>query len=88
MNKKLKQSETQGTVLTIAEQRLFAYLGNERQATSLARHMKVKLSAHCSDCLVSNEIIKVLVNALESLHGDKALEYIGGQRRDTLRSGT
>ena len=68
-----------GRVLNHTELILTCYLGNERQAIALAPHIPP------SYCDLEREIIKALVKVLEAKNGFDKVEYLGGQRRDTLR---
>jgi hypothetical protein len=72
-------------VLTALENRLLAYLDNERQAIALAVHCP--LSPDATDSEIGDFVCSVLADALLEANGRTSVlvEYLGGQRRDTLR---
>lgn len=76
-----------GRVLTELEQALADYLGNERQAIALAPQVAEKLTWEegLNSTTLERAVTRVLVDALEATHGLDTAEYVGGQRRDTLR---
>ena len=74
-----------GRVLNPTEQALADFLGSERQAIALAPHVVLDLSDIREEDIVQ-EVIKALVNGLETALGTKGIAvYCGGERRDTLR---
>ena len=73
-------------MLSPFERRLADYLDNERQAIALAPLVLNKLSEwNVSDSEIQRAITQVLVDALEAAGGLDSVEYLCGQRRDTLR---
>jgi hypothetical protein len=84
----MEQLETRkGTLLTRTERLLADYLDNERQAIALAPHVYIPtaLTPEEEKECVAQAVIRVLVDALEARVGLKPVEYVGGERRDTLR---
>lgn len=79
----MKQITDGGRVLTRTERLLVEYLDNERQAVALAPY--IYLPHGCTEADVAREVTKVLVDALEDSIGLARVQYLGGQRRDTLR---
>jgi len=78
----------QGRILERVEKLLADYLDNERQAIALAPHVYIPegLTLAEENDHIAQEIIKVLVDALEARVGRlEPIEYVGGQRRDILR---
>ena len=74
-----------GRVLNPTEQALADFLGSERQAIALAPHVVLDLSDIREED-IALEVIKALVNGLETALGTKVITvYCGGERRDTLR---
>jgi hypothetical protein len=75
-----------GRILTPTESILANYLEDERQAVALAPH--VALSKSPTHEQIDNAIAEVLVNALTAAGGKTTvlIEYLGGQRRDTIRN--
>ncbi|MGC2475121.1 MAG: hypothetical protein WA485_12355 [Candidatus Sulfotelmatobacter sp.] len=73
-----------GRALTSTEQQLFAYLGDERQAVEMAKHLT--LPPHASYELIENSVAMLLVRVKEAADGGETkVQYVDGQRRDTLR---
>jgi hypothetical protein len=75
-----------GRVLTPTECILANYLEDERQAVALAPHVALPKSPTHEQ--IDNAIAEVLVNALTAAGGKTTvlIEYLGGQRRDTIRN--
>jgi hypothetical protein len=71
-----------GRVFGEVEQALVDYLGNEAQAVALAPYIDYDYACGVS---MEHAIIKVLVTMLERKGTLDTVEYLGGQRRDTLR---
>jgi hypothetical protein len=55
----------------------------EREACALANVIALELDT--TDFIVEERVIEALVSAKQSVDGVPDIEYIGGQRRDTLR---
>jgi len=74
---------TEGTVCSETEHRLIRWGMTEREATALARH--TSLTAQSSDDECMEAVCMTLVRAKVAVDGVAEIEYISGQRRDTLR---
>jgi hypothetical protein len=74
---------TTGEVFNVTAQRLVRYGCTEGQAYSLAR--LIRLDRETPDATVEVAVIGALVAAKEAVDGVPEVEYISGQRRDTLR---
>lgn len=72
-----------GRALTRTEIELFTFCENERQAIELAKQVTLPDNATFEE--IENAVAFALVRAKESVDGRTKVEYIGGQRRDTLR---
>lgn len=72
-----------GEVFSVTAQRLIRYGLSEAEAHAMARVMT--LEADTSEAAVEQAVIEALVAAKESVTGAACIEYVGGQRRDTLR---
>ena len=72
-----------GELLQVTEQRLIRYGCTEREACALAN--VVTLERDTPDAVVEQAVIEALVNAKHAVDGVADIEYLGGQRRDTLR---
>ncbi len=70
-------------VLSHLEIQLFSYLGAERHAIALAPY--AVLSANATYEEIEREATRVIALVLEAKQGKTEVEYLGGQRRDTLR---
>lgn len=70
-------------VLTDTEMQLFNYLGDERQAVLMAKY--IILPENASYELIENSVALLLVQVKEAVDGVSRVEYVCGQRRDTLR---
>jgi hypothetical protein len=75
-----------GEVMNETFHRLVRYGLTEGQATALARI--VTLPRNASDAVVEIAVIAALVSVKQAVDGDAEVEYLGGQRRDTLRQRT
>jgi hypothetical protein len=73
-----------GETFSVTAQRLLAYGMSEGQAYALAKH--VTLACDASDDIVEDAVLRVLVRAKERISGPAEIEYVTGQRQDTLRS--
>jgi hypothetical protein len=73
-------------ILTLTESILANYLEDERQAVALAPH--VKLPDTPTGDQIDAAIAEVLVNALTAAGENTTvlIEYLGGERRDTVRN--
>jgi hypothetical protein len=71
-----------GELLQATEQRLIRYGCTEREAYALARITTVERTS--TDSEVEAAVIEALVSA-KPVDGVTDIEYLGGQRRDTLR---
>jgi hypothetical protein len=74
---------TTGEVFNVTAQRLVRYGCSEAQAYRLAR--VCTLAADATDAAVEDAVINALVAAKTEVDGVPEIEYLGGQRRDTLR---
>jgi hypothetical protein len=72
-----------GEVFNITAQRLVRYGCSESQAYALSR--LIRLDHETPDATVEAAVIGALVAAKEAVDGVPEVEYISGQRRDTLR---
>ncbi len=70
-------------VLSITACRLIRWGASERQAHVLAKIMTLERQA--SDAVVEAAVIEGLVSIKQAVDGVPDIEYLGGQRRDTLR---
>jgi hypothetical protein len=61
---------------------LVEFCGNERQAWYLSTRLPYQ---NMNEDQLVTEILKIMCRARERVAGPAAIEYIGGQRRDTLR---
>jgi hypothetical protein len=78
-----RSAERRGELLQVTEQRLIRYGCTEREACALAN--VVTLERDTPDAVVEQAVIEALVNAKHAVDGVADIEYLGGQRRDTLR---
>lgn len=72
-----------GRPLSRTEVLYFTYLGDERQAVLFAKLLPLPENASHAD--IEDAVTRVLVKVKTVLGGDANVEYLGGQRRDTLR---
>jgi hypothetical protein len=72
-----------GETFGVTAQRLLAYGMSEGQAHALAKHLTLAWDA--SDDAVEDAVLRALVLARERVSGPAEIEYVTGQRRDTLR---
>jgi hypothetical protein len=72
-----------GEVVSPTEQRLIRYGCTEREARVLATAVRVRPDASDAEC--ENAVINALVDAKQTVDGISEVEYLSGQRRDTLR---
>ena len=79
----LRLTGNTGEVFTVTAQRLVRYGCTETQAYSLAQ--LIRLERETSDAAVEKAVINALVKAKTAVDGVTEVEYVGGQRRDTLR---
>jgi hypothetical protein len=71
-------------VLTPVERLLLSFCDDERQAIALAPH--VNLPSDATEQEIESAVILALVRAKEACSGRAPqLEFVSGQRRDTLR---
>jgi hypothetical protein len=70
-------------VLSITACRLIRWGTSDREAHVLAQI--ITLEPDASDAVVEQAVIEALVNAKHAVDGVADIEYLGGQRRDTLR---
>jgi hypothetical protein len=70
-------------VLTATACRLIRWGTSEREAHALAK--VVTLEPDAVDTVVESAVIEALVSLKEAVDGVPEIEYLGGQRRDTLR---
>ena len=70
-------------VLNQTAHRLIRWGMSEREASSLAR--LITLESDSRDAVVEQAVIEALVSAKQAIDGITEIEYLGGQRRDTLR---
>ncbi len=70
-------------VLSHTEIQLFSYLGSERSAVALAPY--AILSENASYAEVEVEVTRIFADMLVKKNGNEEVEYVCGQRRDTLR---
>jgi hypothetical protein len=83
MNQDVAMSTWYGRPLTRTEILLFTWLDDERQAIALAKFVTLQDDATAED--VADAVMRALVAAKEAISGRAQVEYIGGERRDTLR---
>jgi len=69
--------------LTATETLLLTYCDSERQAIALAPY--VHLNADATQPEIEHAVLCALVHAKEAVSGCASVEFISGQRRDTLR---
>jgi len=77
-----------GTVfrpLTRTEMQFFSYTLDEREAIALAN--VCTLPAEATYAQIEDAVLKCFTAALEYAGLKDSIEYVGGQRRDTLREG-
>jgi hypothetical protein len=77
-----------GEVFTPTAQRLIRYGCTEPESYVLARIMlsrSTTLERTATESEVEAAVIEALVSAKQSIDGVPEVEYLGGQRRDTLR---
>lgn len=72
-----------GEIFSATAQRLIRFGCNESQAYTLAKI--VTLNRDATDAETCNAICRALVSVKEARDGITEVEYLGGQRRDTLR---
>lgn len=72
-----------GRPLTRTEEQLYNYCMNERQAVEFAKF--IMLPENASFELIENSVAMLLVRVKEAADGRTEIEYVSGQRRDTLR---
>ncbi|MFZ0732189.1 MAG: hypothetical protein WAM79_07690 [Candidatus Sulfotelmatobacter sp.] len=72
-----------GRPLTRTEEQLYNYCMNERQAVQFAKF--IMLPENASFELIENSVAMLLVRVKEAADGRTEIEYVSGQRRDTLR---
>ena len=72
-----------GRPLTRTEEQLYNYCMNERQAIEFAKY--ITLPENASFELIENSVAMLLVRVKEAADGHTEIEYVSGQRRDTLR---
>ncbi len=70
-------------VLTRTEMQFFSYTENERQAIALAQVCTLPENATYAE--IEDTVIKCFTIALEHAGLKDNIEYVGGQRLDTLR---
>ena len=72
-------------VLNRTEIQLLSYCNSEREAVALAK--VITLPEHANYYQIEQAVIAALCNGIEAAHGNNPVyvEYIMGQRRDTLR---
>jgi len=70
-------------ILTRTEMQFFSYTEDERQAIALAQVCTLPENATYAE--IEYTVIKCLTIALEHAGLKDDIEYVGGQRRDTLR---
>ena len=73
-----------GRVLNRTESLFASYMDDERSARAVATF--VRLREGCTEAEVEEAVILTLVSALEEANGTDTLVYVGGERRDLLRS--
>jgi hypothetical protein len=71
-------------LLTHTEMQFFSYTHDEREAVALARVAHLRENATHAE--IEDAALKCFTAALENAGLKDSLEYVGGQRRDTLRS--
>jgi hypothetical protein len=69
--------------LTRTEMQFFAYTLDEREAIALAKVCHIPDNATYAE--IEDAVLKCFTVALEHAGLKDSVEYIGGQRRDTLR---
>jgi len=72
-----------GRLLTRTEEQLYNFCMNERQAIEFAKY--ITLPENASFELIENSVAMLLVRVKEAADGQTEIEYLSGQRRDTLR---
>ncbi len=70
-------------LLNRTEMQFFSYTENEREAIALAQVCTLPENATYAE--IEDAVIKCLTIALEHAGLKDSIEYVGGQRRDTLR---
>ena len=70
-------------ILTRTEMQFFSYLQDEREAIALASVCSLPEDATYAQ--IEDAVLKCLTTALEHAGLKDSIEYVGGQRRDTLR---
>ncbi len=70
-------------VLSHLEIQLFSYLGAERHAVTMAPYAVLAEDASYEE--IETEVTRIIATMLEKKQGKTEIEYMGGQRRDTLR---
>lgn len=83
MNQDVVMSTWYARPLTKTELLLFTWLEDERQAIALAKFVTLQDDATAED--VADAVCRGLVAAKEAISGRAQVEYLGGERRDTLR---
>ena len=70
-------------VLNQTEIQLLSYCNSEREAVALAK--VIDLPEDADYYMIEQAVTAALCTGLEMANGPAEVEYIGGQRRDTLR---
>ena len=83
-------NKPEGELFQATEQRLIRYGCTEREALALANVVlsQIALETDTSDAVVEQAVVNALVSVKEAVDGAADIEYLGGQRRDTLREAT
>ncbi len=71
--------------LTRTEMQFFSYTLDEREAIALAN--VCTLPAEATYAQIEDAVLKCFTAALQYAGRKDSIEYVGGQRRDTLRDG-
>ena len=71
-------------VLSPVEQRLVEWGLSEGQALAIAA-TNPTIATSATDAEIEHVVICTLVNVAEQIHGPAKLQYISGERRDTVR---
>jgi len=86
MEDKLTTIEKVSRVLNRTEMQFFSYTHDEREAVALAA--VATLPEYATYAEIEDAVLKCFSAALENAGLRDSVEYVGGQRRDTLRSGS
>ena len=70
-------------VLNRTEMQFLSYVGNEREAIALAAVCHLPDDATYAQ--IEDAVLKCFCSALEYAGLEDSIQYVGGQRRDTLR---